>query len=440
MSHPLIFTKFYDAPHNQFGHTQVLINGEHKVPGRHTTMSRRISEASNMHFHFATGAVCAALLIGSLAVAASPAPLAEPVLGGQSGAAATTNANSNKNEPPATISVQVDVVNVLATVRDKKGNLVPGLTQDDFILSEDGRPQSIHYFTKETDLPLTLGLLVDTSLSQRRVLDQERTASRAFLDHMVREDKDKAFIIHFDREVELLQDVTSSHQKLEDALSLLQTPQFDQSSSGNPPDAGSGEGRGGRGAGRGFHGGGTLLYDAVYLASNELMKKQSGRKALIVLSDGVDRGSKETLEYAVETAQRADTIVYSILFKDDEAYQSSGRSGSGFPGIGGPGMGGGMGRHGGGGRGYPPQENRPDGKKILEQISRPTGGRLFEVSKKLPVDQIYAQIEEELRTQYNLGYTPARAEGAAAGYHKIQLTIKKKDLVVQARDGYYSVR
>jgi len=168
------------------------------------------------------------------------------------------------------------------------------------------------------------------------------------------------------------------------------------------------------------------------------MQKQSGRKALIILSDGVDRGSKETLQYAVETAQRADTIVYSILFKDDEAYQGGGsRGGFGFPGIGGPGVGGGMGRHGGG-RGYPPQESRPDGKKILEQISQPTGGRLFEVSKKLPVDQIYAQIEQELRTQYNLGYTPDRAQATAAGYHKIQLSTKKKDLVIQARAGYYS--
>jgi VWFA-related protein len=170
------------------------------------------------------------------------------------------------------------------------------------------------------------------------------------------------------------------------------------------------------------------------------MKKQTGRKALIILSDGVDRGSKETLDYAMESAQRADTIVYSILFKDDEAYDGDRRGGfGGIPGMGGPGAGGGMGRHGGGGRGgYPSRESRPDGKKVLEQISKQTGGRMFEVSRKMPVDQIYSEIEEELRTQYSLGYTPARAEGSAAGYHKIQLTTKKKDLAVQARDGYYS--
>ncbi len=348
---------------------------------------------------------------------------------------------SASNNPTSTLFVQVNVVNVLATVRDKKGKIMPDLSRDDFTLTEDGRPQSIRYFTKEIDRPLTLGLLVDTSLSQRRVLDEERSASHSFLDRMVREDMDKAFIIHFDREVELLQDLTSSHEKLEEALGSLHTPSLsdDSGSPGSDPDQGQGgSGRGGRGGMGRHHHGGTLLYDAVYLASDELMKKQQERKALIILSDGVDQGSKETLQYAMETAQRADTVVYAILFKDDEAYNGGGSRhvGFGIPGMGGPGMGGPMGRRGGGGR-YP-EEKRPDGKKVLEQISKETGGRMFEVSKKQPVDQIYAQIEEELRNQYNLGYTPVRADAASSGYHKIQLTTKKKDLVVQARDGYYS--
>ena len=166
------------------------------------------------------------------------------------------------------------------------------------------------------------------------------------------------------------------------------------------------------------------------------MEKQPGRKALIVLSDGVDMGSKESLDVAIESAQRANTIVYSILFKDDDAYGNGGgfgRTGISIPGMGGPGMGrGGPGR---GGRRYP--EEHADGKKILERISSETGGRLFLVSKKEPVEQIYSQIEEELRNQYNLGYTPDRENTAEAGYHKIQVTTKKKDLVVQARDGYY---
>lgn len=343
------------------------------------------------------------------------------------------------NQPVTTMSVKVNVVNVLATVRDKHGKIVNTLGKEDFTISEDGRPQAIHYFTRESDLPLTLGLMVDTSLSQRRVLDQERSASHGFLDQMVRADKDKAFVIHFDREVELLQDLTNSNEKLEEALGKLTTPQpqFKQTGGGDPNDQGGdrdGGYGGSRGSGRHRMGGGTLLYDAIYLASDELMKKQQGRKALIILSDGVDRGSKESLETAIATAQKADTAVYSILYKDDEGY---GERRGGF-GMGGPwGGGGGMGRRGGGGPRYP-QEQRPDGKKILARISQETGGRMFEVSKKLTVDQIYAQIEEELRNQYSIGYTPDRAN-AAGGYHKIQLVAKGKDLIVQTRDGYYAV-
>jgi len=239
---------------------------------------------------------------------------------------------------------------------------------------------------------------------------------------IVREGKDKAFVIHFDREVELLQDLTSSLDKLENALGDLETPRLSRAS-GSGSSGPSGGGHHG-----GFGGGGTLLYDAVFLAADEVTSKQEGRKALIVLSDGVDVGSKETLDYAVETAQRADTVVYSILFKDDEGYQS---------GFGGSGMGGGVGGMGRrGGRRFPQQE-RPDGKKILERIAKETGGRLFEVSKKQSIEEIYTRIEEELRHQYSLGYTPATP---TAGYHKIQLTAKQKDLVVQTRDGYYAGR
>jgi VWFA-related protein len=346
-------------------------------------------------------------------------------------------------QQPSTYSVEVKVVNVLTTVRDKHGKIINNLSQDDFVLDEDGRQQSIKYFSRETDLPLTLGLLVDTSLSQRRVLDQERSASGSFVDKVLREDKDKAFLIHFDREVELLQDLTSSRQKLQDGLRLLQMSAPDQDrSSGGSSGGGGGSGggypNGGRGSGRGgySHHGGTLLYDSVYLASDELMQKQHGRKAVIVLTDGVDHGSKVSLDRAIESAQRADTVVYSILFADKDAYGNNGGFGNGG------GMGGGPygGRRGGG---YPPprqpQQDHPDGKKVLERLSRETGGRMFEVSKKQTVDQIYQQIQDELRNQYNLGYTPDRA-GDGSEYHKIHVVTKQKDLVVQARDGYYSPR
>ncbi len=389
---------------------------------------------------FCPVAICAAVLALGCAFLSGPAAAQDaPTL--------HKPAQEATQQPTTTLAVQVNVVNVLATVRDKHGKIISGLSKQDFALTEDGHPQNIRYFTRETDLPLSLGLLVDTSLSQRRVLDKEKTASHSFLDQMVREDKDKAFIIHFDREIELLQDFTSSHAQLEAALEQLQAPQFTQTSGGGSPDpdAGSGRGSGRRGNG----GGGTHLYDAVYLATDDadgLMSKQQGRKALIILSDGVDRGSKETLEGAIASAQRADTIVYSILFKDDEQGFGN-RGGFGGPriGMGGGGPygggpyggagGGGMGRRGGG---RYPSEERPDGKKILEQISKQTGGRLFEVSKKQPIDDIYSQIEEELRNQYSLGYTPDRAGAAAEGYHKIQLTTNHKDAVVQARDGYYA--
>ena len=356
----------------------------------------------------------------------SPAQSGEPKLKGESEA----------TQSDQKIAVEVKVVNILASVRDKKGKTIGDLSKDDFVLTEDGAPRAITYFTRTSDLPLRLGLMVDTSLSQRRVLGEERDASYGFLDHLLRVDKDLAFVIHFDREVELLQEFTASRPKLQAALQLLQTPEGGMGgrrgggSSGGGNGGGSGGqggpgGWGGGGGQRGRGGAGTLLYDSVYLAADELMKKERGRKALIILSDGVDHGSRETLATAIEVAQQSDTIVYSILFKDDEGY-GGGRPGFG---MGGP-MGGG--RRGGGGQRMP---EHVDGKRILEQISRETGGRLFEVSKKEPIDKIYAEIEEELRNQYSIGYPVAK--DATPGFHRLALTVKKKDLIVQARDGYY---
>ena len=289
---------------------------------------------------------------------------------------------------------------------------------------------------KKLDLPLTLGLLVDTSGSQRTVLGQERDASHSFLDHVLREDKDKAFLIHFDSEVELLQDLTSSRQKLEASLDDLGAPQFSQTRGGGGQGGGGGGGGGGGRGGRGGYGGaGTLLYDAVYLASNELMKKQQGRKALIVLTDGVDHGSKETLLSSIETAQRADTLVYSILFTGEEGGGGYGnRGGFGGPRMGGLG-GGGMGGGGMGGGRRRTEESRPDGKKVLEQLSRETGGRFFEVTKKLTIDQIYTAIDEELRNQYSLGYALDKDTGH--GLSQIAAhDAKNKDLAVQTREGF----
>jgi VWFA-related protein len=323
-----------------------------------------------------------------------------------------------------TFSTSVNVVNVLATVRDQKGKIVHDLSQDEFTIQDDGRPQNIRYFSQQSDLPLTLGLLLDTSFSQARVLDRERNASYEFFEHILREDKDKAFLIHFDREVELLQDLTSSRKELEAALRDAERPQLNRRTPGTSPSPGGG---GGRGQGRGGFGGGTVMYDAIFLAADEILKKQQGRKTIVLLSDGVDRNSKTSIGGAIESAQRADMLVYSIRFADD-----SNRNPVGF---GGPGIGRGGRR---GGRFPQPQTQRRepvDGKKILERISQETGGGYFEVSNKMPLDKIYDQVEEELRNQYNLGYTPDKPN---SGYHKISVSVKRKNVAVRARDGYYT--
>jgi VWFA-related protein len=337
--------------------------------------------------------------------------------------------------PVTTIPIDVKVVNLPVTVRDKKGKIVRDLTKDDFDLEEDGKPQTIRYFSQETNLPLTVGLLVDTSMSERDNIDRERTASRSFLDQMINRPVDRAFVIHFDREIELLQDLTADHAKLEKAVGLIDVQQSVESVPTN--DQGSGSHRGGRGAG-------TKLYDAIFLACDEITKKQTGRKAIVVLTDGEDRGSQETLNSAIESAQKAETVVYAIYIggHEDHDYgdnpgmgRRGGYPGGGYPGGGYPGS-----RYPGGGYpggSYPrQQENRPNGKKILQRIAEETGGRYFEAKKKDSVDDIYAQIAEELRTQFMLGYTPPKDQ--ASGYHSIHLTAKKKDLQVQTRAGYYS--
>jgi Mg-chelatase subunit ChlD len=343
-------------------------------------------------------------------------------------------------EKETTFSTDVKVISVFATVRDKQGKIVSTLTKDDFTLTEDGRTQTIRYFSRESDLPLILGLLIDTSMSQRRVLPQEKAASFRFLDKVLRADKDRTFVIHFDHETELLQDLTSSRAELQRALDELelpadQCPQMSRGTGGNPgggspgggigfPGSGGGIGfpggrRGGMGGGRGRPpmggggggrrgGAGTTMYDAILLASDEIMKKQTGRKALILLTDGVDQGSKTFLNDAIEAAQRADTLVYSILFSDSMAYQQP------------------FGRGGGG----------ADGKKVLQQISRETGGSFFEVSKKLTLDDIYDRLQEELRNQYSLGYTSDNP-ASTAGYRTIKVAVNKAGLTVQSREGYY---
>jgi VWFA-related protein len=330
-----------------------------------------------------------------------------------------------QSSPAPTLTVHAQLVNLPVVVRDKNGALVTTLNKDDFSLAVDGREQAIRYFDRDNNLPLTLGLLVDVSGSVRSALDDERTASDFFFDQMVTSPagraSDQAFLIEFAHEVDLLQNLTPSVPILRAALNRVGDERRDDSQNGgNSGYGGYGHGRGG------FHGGGTTLYDAIYLGSTDLMQKQQGRKAIVVLTDGEDRGSMETLTSAIAASQRAETVVYAIYFKG----QQRGNGGYGHGGFGGRGGG----YPGGGGRGG---EQHVDGRKVLEQITKETGGRMFEVSAKQTFANIYTQIGEELRSQYRLGYVPDTG-AASAGFHRVQLNlVKDKKLTVQTRDGYY---
>ncbi len=305
---------------------------------------------------------------------------------GRAQTAPSQPATSPQDDEP-TFTAGVKVVNILATVRDKKGEIIRNLTKDDFSVSEGKRPQTIRYFATQSDLPLTIGLMVDTSMSQQRVLDQERGASYRFLDQVLRETKDQVFVMQFDMSVQMRQDLTASRKKLDDALSLVDTPTRSQLQM-----VGSA--------------GGTLLYDAVAKASADTMKKLRGRKALIVMTDGVDFGSEGTVSTAIDAAQKADTLIYCILFADPGAY--------GF-------MGG------------------PDGKRVLERMAKETGAGFFVVSKKQSIEQIFALIQDELRSQYSLGYVSDEPV-VISEFRSISVTAKEKGLIVQARDRYWAQR
>jgi VWFA-related protein len=301
--------------------------------------------------------------------------------------ASAVSAHMARGQDQPTFSTSVKVVDLLAVVRTKKGEIVSDLTKDDFTILENGRPQNIRYFSKETDLPLTIGLMVDTSMSQEKLLTAERTASFHFLENVLRENTDHVFLMQFDMAVLMRQDLTSSRSKLEDKLANVDTPTWNEL--------------------RQQRGGGTLLYDAVVQASKNVMMNQQNRKALIILTDGVDTGSELTLGDAIEAAQRADTLVYSILFSDPGAY------GFGF--------------------------GEPDGRKVLQHLSKETGGGFFEVSKKQGIEAIFGLIEQELRSQYSMGFvsdTPVRV----SEFRALQLATKQKGLVIQTRDKYWAQR
>lgn len=293
------------------------------------------------------------------------------------------------------IRVDVDYVNLLFTVHDKKGALIGNLEKNDFTVFEDGKQQTIKQFVRESDLPLTIGLLIDVSRSQENLVGVEQNAASQFFAHVLRP-KDLAFVISFGSEAELLQDYTSSPKLLRKSLEGLRVNS----------DPG------------GIHPGpvptvsqprGTVLYDAVYLAAAEQLRNQVGRKALVLITDGEDQGSRLKLEEAVEAAQKADAIVYSIYYVDYAFYRQAGF----FLHMGGEGA--------------------------LRKISAETGGRVFQVDRKHTLEDIFNQIQEEMRSQYSLAYTPSnRAKDGS--FRRIEIRPANRDLKVQARRGYYALK
>ncbi len=297
-----------------------------------------------------------------------------------------------------TIRVNVELVNILFTVHAKKGGqLIPNLEKNNFKVYEDGKEQTIQRFSRETDLPLTLGLLIDISASQERLIDIEREAAAAFFSSVIRQ-KDEAFLISFGKTTDLLQDYTNSPRLLTSAMRDLrgdgQTPMMGRVPINTGPVPTSGTPKG------------TLLYDAIYLASNEKLKSEVGRKAMILITDGDDQGSTYDRKGAIEAAQRADSIIYSIYYVDRGFYAGAGMFGGG-------------------------------GEGDLRRMSDETGGHVFTVSNKHPLNEVFKQIQDELRNQYSIGYEPTNATRDGSFRH-IEIKTDNSDYRVQARNGYYA--
>jgi VWFA-related protein len=293
--------------------------------------------------------------------------------------------------PPSTIKVSTEVVSVYTVVEDKKKHLIPDLKKEDFELEEDGTPQEIRYFSREADTPITMGIMVDTSPSQGKVLGIEQDEAKAFL-HQVMRPKDLAFVLHFDVDCELLQDFTADQRLLAHAIDETVINGGGHGVMPGPfPTSDSG--------------GATHLYDAIYLASNDLLKNEVGRKVLILLTDGEDQGSRVKLQTALEAAQKSDVINYSVAISDRAFYR-----GQLF--------------------GY-------SGDSVLKKLSDETGGSVIEVNRAKDTSAAFQQIARELRTQYLLGYTPTNTKHDGS-YRKIRVQVRNGDYRVQARRGYYA--
>jgi VWFA-related protein len=304
-----------------------------------------------------------------------------------------------QDESAATLKVNVEVVQLFFNVKDKHGALIPNLTKENFDILEDGKPQTIKYFKAESDLPLTLGILIDTSGSQQRVLGMEQEVGSSFLENILRP-KDEAFVISFDVDINLLQDFTNSVSRLRRALNETKINNGGVSCSGGPigpqgpipcPSTGPR---------------GTALYDAVYLASHDELGHEVGRKAMVLLTDGEDEGSRLKIKDAIEAAQKADVICYVLLIAD-----------RGFYGF--------------GGMGY-------SGDSEMKKLTQETGGRVIDVGNKPDkLRKAFDDIAAELRSQYNIGYTPSNNTRDGT-FRKVEIKSKPTEYKIQARSGYYA--
>jgi len=317
-----------------------------------------------------------------------------PSAAGQNPAGQT---GDQSQEPTETLKVNVNVVNLFFNVKDKHGALIPNLTKDDFQVFEDGKPQTIKYFNADSNLPLTLGILIDSSGSQLRVLDMEKEVGGTFLKQILT-DKDLAYVIDFNIDATLVQDYTRDVHRLQKALDSVKInagvtmPTLPGAGGGPIPNA--------PGMARG-----TVLFDAVYLSAHDMLSKEIGRKAMILLTDGQDEGSQLKIKDAIESAQKADAIIYVLLCADRGAYFSAGMS-------------------------Y-------YGEADMDKLTKETGGRVINVGNKFDkLREAFDQIAAELRSQYNIGYTPTNTK-LDGSYRKLE--VKNKDnYKIQARAGYYA--
>ncbi len=285
--------------------------------------------------------------------------------------------------PPAQIRVQVNEVSLFATVRDKHKAVVSGLTKDDFQVYEDGQPQEITNFSAENNLPITLGILMDTSGSEYFMLSAEKDAASRFLGRVMRKG-DEAMVLSFDTDVDLLADFTSDRGVLNRAINRAQI---------NVPGSGTILAQGPLPS---SDSGGTNFYDAVYLAAHDKLSDEAGRKAIIVLTDAEDTGSKVKLADAIEAAQRTDTVVHILLVAADGGDQG-----------------------------------------VAKRLTDDTGGRTIIVRSEKNLEEAFDQISEELRSQYTLGYTPSN-KTRDGSYRKIKVEMKNKEYSALARRGYYA--